>query len=228
MNARAGGSFVGRAATAGVVGGVAFLLLGVESTVVAGSHLYRDVVWPVPWVFTMIALAGVYAAQRSALRRWGHVAFGVLAVAMSLVLLGNAGVVLDVETLKTLGFPGGAMLWLVAMVPAGIATYRAGVLPRRVGVLMAALEPLSIVTGLALSPIAGLYDSGNYSGCLEKGIVVILIARSLRAAAAIPEVWEGLTPADGVEESASRGGWVRIAGSPTVGNHIVHAQGELT
>lgn len=173
--------FARRAATAGLLGGAAWIALGVESTIRGGSHTYRDAVWSVPWVLTMVCLVGVYVAQRAQLRRWGRVAFGVLGMAMLLVLAGNAGIVFHIAALRALGFPGGALLWLLVMVPAGVATYRAGVLPRRVGVLLALLEPLSIATGLALSPIAGLYDSGNYSGGIEKGLVVLLVARALGA-----------------------------------------------
>ena len=39
------------------------------------------------------------------------------------------------------------------------------------------------VTGVALSPIAGLHDRGNCSGGLEKGLVVLLIALALRSVA---------------------------------------------
>jgi hypothetical protein len=113
------------------------------------------------------------------------VVFGILGVAMVLVLAGNAGIVFHIASLEALGFPGGAVLWVLVMVPAGVVTYRAGVLPRRVGVLIVLLEPLSMATGLALSPIAGLYDSGNYSGAVEKGLVLLVIARAL-AGAVVP------------------------------------------
>ncbi|RNM12619.1 hypothetical protein EFL26_18575 [Nocardioides pocheonensis] len=175
---------VRRAGAAGVVAAAAWIALGMDSTVRGGEMHYRDALVMVPWVLTMVTLAGVHLAQRDRLRRWGHVAFGVLGLAMVLGLLGDLGTVLDIAPLATLGFPLGALLWLVAMVPAGVATYRAGVLPRRVGVLMALLEPLSIATGVALSPIAGLHDRGNYSGGLEKGLVVLMIALALRSVAA--------------------------------------------
>lgn len=179
----AGHPFVLRAAAAGFAASAAWILLGAESTIRGGELHFRDAVWPVPWVLTMITLTGVHQTQRDRLGRGGHAAFGVLGIAMLLVLLGNVGTVLGIGALEVLGFPLGAMLWLLAMVPAGVATYRAGVLPRRVGVLMALLEPLSIATGVALSPIAGLHDRGNYSGALEKGLVLLLIALALRSVA---------------------------------------------
>src|SRR4051812_46382074 len=43
------------------------------------------------------------------------------------------------------------------------------------------LEPGSILTGLALSPIAPLHDRGAYSAGIEKGLALALIAWELRS-----------------------------------------------
>jgi len=67
------------------------------------------------------------------------------------------------------------------MIPFGIATARGGAVPRRIGVALALLEPGSILTGIALSPLAGLHDRGNYSGGLEKGLVLLMVAFALDA-----------------------------------------------
>ncbi len=171
---------IGYAARAGLAGAAAWFALGLESTVVGGEHHYRDAVWFVPWVLTGLAVAGLYLAQRQRLCRRGRVAFLALAITMLLVLVGQVGVIFDVPALAVLGFPVGALLWLVALVPVGVATWRVGVLPRQVAVLVAVLEPLSIANGVLLAPIAGLYDRGNYSGALAKGAVVLVLALGLR------------------------------------------------
>lgn len=172
-------SAVRRATAVGLGAAALWVVLGIESIVVGGEHHYRDVWWFLPWAGTIVAFAGLYVVQRAALRPWGRVAFGVVVTTMVAVMAGQLGVVLDVDRLKVLGFPLGALLWLASMIPAGIATARAGVVRRRAGVLMALLEPLSIATGVALAPIAGLYDRGNYSGAVEKGVVLLLIVREV-------------------------------------------------
>ena len=175
---------------------VTWTLLGAESVVRPGQHDERDVVWVVPWLLTAAAFAGLHQRQRRADRRGETWSFRLVLVAMAAVLLGQVGVVLDVAVLKVLGFPLGALLWLAVLIPFGVATVRARVVPRRVGVALALLEPGSILTGLALAPVAGLAERGGYSGALEKGLVLALLAAGLReqrqAAAALrapePEV----------------------------------------
>lgn len=163
----------------GFAAAAAWVALGLESTVVGGEHHYRDGLVCIPWVLTMVTFAGLYVAQRDRLARWGRVAFGVMELTMVLIILGQAGVIFDLPLLRGLGFPLGALLWLAALVPAGIATYRAGVVPRHVGVLVTLLEALSIGNGVVLAPIAGLYDRGNYSGGIAKGLVVLSVALAL-------------------------------------------------
>ena len=73
----------------------------------------------------------------------------------------------------------------------GLSTMRAGVLPKYVGIALILLEPGSMLTAMALSPIAPIADRGAYSGATEKGAVVALVAcgRTPRS-----EAGERLTP----------------------------------
>jgi hypothetical protein len=48
----------------------------------------------------------------------------VVITSMGLAAAGNVGVLLNIDALKALGFPLGALLWLAAMVPFGVATAR--------------------------------------------------------------------------------------------------------
>jgi hypothetical protein len=185
-------SALGRqAARLATAAAIAWALLGAESVIRPGQHNERDVVWVVPWLLTAAAFAGLHERQRRADRRGERWSFRLVLGAMAAVLLGQVGVVLDIAVLKVLGFPLGALLWLVAMIPFGVATVRARVVPRRVGIALALLEPGSILTGLALAPVAGLAERGGYSGALGKGLVLALLAAGLleerRAAAASRE-----------------------------------------
>ena len=81
-----------------------------------------------------------------------------------------------------LAFPGGAIIWTVGLIWYGIATWRAGVFPRYVGLALILFEPGSILTGLALSPISPLHDHGAYSAGIEKGAAMALLALGFRAA----------------------------------------------
>ena len=74
-------------------------------------------------------------------------------------------------------------------------------LPRRVGVLIAAFELISMAVGVALSPVFGLDDGGNYATIgIGKGLVVLAIALSLRGRVRGPHVG---------------GGWARPHVAPT-------------
>jgi hypothetical protein len=147
-----------------------------------GEMHYRDALWAIPWTLTLLTFAHLHVLQRRR-GRWVAASGVAVLVTMGMLLAGFTGLVLGVDALALLGFPLGALLWLVAMVPFGIATARAGVVPRGVGIALALLEPGSILAGVALSPLAGLHDRGNFSGGLEKGLVVLLLAAALGAAA---------------------------------------------
>ena len=41
-------------------------------------------------------------------------------------------------------------------------------------------EPASILTGVALSPIAPLHDSGSYTGGIEKAVGVLILGLAIR------------------------------------------------
>ena len=157
----------------------AWILLGAESVLRPGSMSYRDAVWLIPWSLTAVVLAYLHMIQRDRAGRLERGSFWAVITAMGLAAAGTLGVLLDIDALKVLGFPLGAVLWVAAMLPFGVATVRAGVVPAYAGVALALLEPASLLTGIVLSPIAGLHDRGSYSAGLEKGLVTLLVARAL-------------------------------------------------
>jgi hypothetical protein len=188
--------------------GTAWLLIGLESTIVGGEQHYRDWLMFVPWTLTMVTWAGLYDLQRRRFGWFGTVAFAVLEIAMAIAWIGQAGVVLDIDVLAGLAFPLGAMLFGVGLVCAGAATYRAELVPRRYGVLLAGLEVLSVLNGILFSPIAGLHDRGSYSGGIAKGIVLLLVMRAACRAAA------GEETSRNAQEVASSGSWGTPRRSP--------------
>ena len=97
-------------------------------------------------------------------------------IASALAFAGSIGIQAEQPALAALGFPGGAVIWAVGLMVFGVATLRAAVFPRFVGIALILLEPGSILTGLALAPISPLHDRGSYSAGVEKGLALALVS----------------------------------------------------
>jgi hypothetical protein len=166
---------------AAVFAAVCWVALGLDSIVRPEPQDYRDVLWLVPFLATMSAFRHLHGVQAAAARRSERYSFYTVMVASALALTGMAGIIFRIETLAALGFPGGAIVWTVGLIWFGIATWRAGVFPAYVGISLILLEPGSILTGIALWPIAGLSDHGAYSAGIEKGAVMAVLALGFRA-----------------------------------------------
>lgn len=168
------------AAVLAAAAGAAWLALGIESIARPGPQAYRDVLFLIPWTLTLAALVCIHLLQRRTLGRFGRIVFAVLvasmigAIALSIpVLMGEL----------TRHFTYIVPVWILAMAGYGVATARAGTLPRWIGVGIASSEPLTIAAGLALSPLAPLSETGSFSGAIAHGAVFLAIAcgrRSLR------------------------------------------------
>ena len=109
-------------------------------------------------------------------------------VACCLTVLGGVGNVLHNPLLERLGFPAGPVLWTVGLVVYGIASWRIHIFPRYVAWTLILFEPASILTGIALSPIAPLHDRGSYTGGIEKAVAVLILGLAIRQLGASPEV----------------------------------------
>ena len=165
----------------GFVAGACWIALGVESIARPRQENYRDLLWLLPFALTAITFYFVHAVQQSPSGSFERIAFYFLMAASAMVFLGDVGVVIHQRILAILGFPWGALLWTLGSAVFGVATWRAGALPRYVGLTLILLEPLSLLTGLALSPIAPLHERGAYSAGVEKGFAVIVGALGLRS-----------------------------------------------
>jgi hypothetical protein len=158
------------------VGAAAWIALGLESILRPVQDNRRDAVWMIPFLFTVASFWFIHAVQSSSAGKFERVTYWLVMISSALVFLGNNGLVFNIPLLQVLGFPLGAILWTIGTALFGAGTIRARVLPRFAGLVLIVLEPCSILTGLVLSPIAPLCPRGAYSGGVEKGAMLALIA----------------------------------------------------
>ena len=148
----------------------------------------RDFVVLVPFTLTGMVLWLIGQMQSGARDRLERITFWILMVACCLTVLGGIGNVSHNAVLERLGFPTGPVLWTVGLIVYGIASWRIRVFPRYVAWTLILFEPASILTGVALSPIAPLHDSGSYTGGIEKAVGVLILGLAMRQLVASPEL----------------------------------------
>lgn len=162
------GGFCGLGAAAG------FAVIAIHSVLVPEPQDWRNAAMLFPWVLTMVLLAGVQGAQAAGATRSCRWAFRTTQAAMAANGLLLLLVALDVGDLRSLAGPA-ALAWIAGMIWFGVCTVRNRTFPAVVGVAIAATEPLVILTGLALSPIAPLSDYGSYTGAIGHAVVMGLV-----------------------------------------------------
>lgn len=158
---------------------VCWVVLGVESIVRPQQVNFRDAIWMIPFSLTAAAFVYLHLLQRSRARRFEAGSFYFLMIASALTFLGNVGMLMNIPWLAKLGFPIGAVLWMAGLIAFGIATWITKTVPWYVGLSLILLEPGSLLTGIALSPIAPLHDRGAYSAGVEKGLALAIVAFAL-------------------------------------------------
>lgn len=179
------------AATASRIAFMAAILwaaLGFDSLLRPYQDNHRDFAVLLPFTLTGIVLWFIGQIQSAIRNRLERIMFWALIVACCLTVLGGVGNVMHNAVLERLGFPAGPVLWTVGLVVYGIATWRMRVFPRYVAWTLILFEPASILTGVALSPIAPLRDSGSYTGGIEKAVAVLILGLAARHLATSPEV----------------------------------------
>jgi hypothetical protein len=165
----------------GATGAAVWGAFGLESILRPAQWNARDTIWFVPFAFTAATFWCMHRTQERSDDRFERLAFYSIMIASSLVAVGNIGLTFNLTSLSKLGFPIGALLWMIGMILFGAATLRAGVLPKYAGWAVILFEPGSIVAGLALSPIAPLHERGGYSAGVEKGLAVFFMALGMKA-----------------------------------------------
>ncbi len=163
------------------VGGfITWSAMGVESILRPIQDNRRESFWPLPFVCTVVAFTCIHLLQRGR-SRFGRFSWFAIVVASALMLLGNIGLQLNLQSLAFLDAPLGPMIFLFALVLFGIGILAAGVLPKIAGWAVILLEPMSIGAALMLLPIAPMFPRGAYSGNIGKGLALGMIALAFRA-----------------------------------------------
>jgi hypothetical protein len=153
--------------------------LAVESFVTPPPQAYRDALILVPWTLYAIVIVGVHQAQRDRTGAFARVGLIVTLAGMAASAIGNLGVLLGSQAMVAISFPVGPGMFSLGLLLFGIATVRAGVLPRYAGVALVLSQPLAIGVGVALSWRVPLHPHGSFTGGLGHGITVLLLAIAL-------------------------------------------------
>lgn len=160
-----------------VLAGVAFLVLSLLSIAISGPSPFFDAGFVIAWLLTVPGVVSLHAAQKERyglLGRVGSVSLvaGVLANTLGLVPLAAGD-----ESLFWLSFPVGALLLLAGFLLLGIATLRAGVLPRWCGVALIVALPLVAVAGA----VFGAPIDEDYPGVVVMGLIWLALGYALWA-----------------------------------------------
>jgi hypothetical protein len=159
----------------GLAAFVTWFGMGLESVLRPLQDNRRESFWPLPFLLTMVAFICMHLVQRGRSRtEW--VGFLILMIASAAMLVGNVGLQLNIHALDWLEAPLGPVIWLVGLTAFGIGILVAGVMPKYAGWAVILLEPASVLSAFALSPIAPLLPRGAYSGNMGKGLAVLAVA----------------------------------------------------
>jgi hypothetical protein len=158
-----------------VLAGVAFVLLSLVSLALSGPSPYFDVGFVIAWLLTVPGVVGLHAVQSESYGLLGRVGSVSLIAGVMSNTLGLVPLVLGNESFLWLSFPVGALLLLVGFLTLGIATLRAGVLPRWSGVALIVALPLVVVAGTIL----GAPTDEDYPGVVVMGLVWLSLGYAL-------------------------------------------------
>ncbi len=167
-------------AVSATAAGAAWCGLSLLSLATPEPARYLDALFVVPFALSLGGVVGLHAAQRDRTGRLERVGFWVSAVGMVATLVGQVGIVADLDPLKRVMLPAGLAAWVGGFLLLGIATARGGVLPAWAGAALALAQPLAVVAGLLLSPISPLSSTGDYTGAIAHGVVWLAIGAALR------------------------------------------------
>lgn len=163
------------------VTGVAWLVLGLASIATPDPSHFLDLLMQAPLLASIAGFVGLYRFHRRATGRLARFGVGSAVVGLVLLSAGHVGMYLESAPIKVAFLPPGFALWIAGSVAVGIAMIRSGLLPRRYGLLVIFAEPLTVLTGVLLSPISPLASWGDYSGAVCQGVIWLSLARAIRS-----------------------------------------------
>lgn len=160
-----------------VLAGVAFLVLSLLSLAISGPSPYFDLGFVVAWLLTIPGVVGLNAAQNESYGLLGRLGSRSLVAGVIANTIGIVPLAAGNESLFWLSFPVGALLLLAGFLLLGIATLRAGVLPRWCGVALIVALPLVAVAG----GVFGAPIDEDYPGVVVMGLVWLALGYALWA-----------------------------------------------
>ena len=166
---------------AALAAGLAWSTLSLLSLAEPDPEAHLDVIMLLPLTLSIGGVSAVYLAQRHVFGRLGRLGFGVSIGSLALLVAGQACHVADLEMARNILIVPGIAGWIIGFALLGVATARAGILPVWSGVILALSEPLTILAGIALSPISPLSDFGDYSGAIMHGLIWLSLGIVLRS-----------------------------------------------
>lgn len=174
-------AIVRRGSIAAALTGAAWSTASVLSLAVGGPSRYLDIVLIVPIALTLAAAIGLHRVQSEETGRLGRAGFRMLVAGTPMLLVGQIGIVGDLDTVTSTVLPFGMLTWVGGLIVFGIATARARVIPTRYGVAIALSQLFAVLAGIAFSPLVPLSNTGSYTGAIGHGIVWLSVALALRA-----------------------------------------------
>jgi hypothetical protein len=176
-------SAVQRSARFAIATGIGWISAGLISLALREPHRFLDVLLVAPIALQLGAAVNLHALQRDHSGRLGQMGYRALLFGTPVVLLGQVGIIAGSDLLMKTALPVGMLVWVPGLLLFGVATARARLLPRWIGVGIALSQGLAVLVGLALSPISPLANTGTYTGALAHGVVWLSFALALRARA---------------------------------------------
>jgi hypothetical protein len=162
-----------------VVSFLGWAALAVESFLTPPPQDYRDALVLVPWTLYAVVIVGVHRAQRERTGRFAVAGLAVTLAGIATATVGNLGVLLGNDAMVAIAFPVGPGLFSLGLLLFGVATFRAGVLPRYAGVALAMSQPMAIAVGLSLTWHVPVHPHGSYTGGIGHGLAVLALALAL-------------------------------------------------
>ncbi|MGE0601287.1 MAG: hypothetical protein AB7J35_16960 [Dehalococcoidia bacterium] len=157
------------------VAGIAWLAFGFESIVRPGAYDYRNTLFYIPWLPSIVVVHWVHSRRPADAGRFRRFGGRLLLASMTAVVIGQPGIIFDFDPLlvfAVIGFAG----FVIGTLAFGLGLYldRALPAPLALGVMFTQVGTMAM--GLALSPWVPLEDDGSYSGAIVHGFVFTALA----------------------------------------------------